>query len=219
MIIYDSPQGTEQWLNDRSGVITASMFETVCKRLKNGEFSEAAKKYARKLAIERISGQALPGAFETYYMRRGRELEADAIEAYEFLTGAEVTRQGFISTDDRVFGASVDGVTSDGGIVEVKAFIDPDKVVGIVVDNDFACVEAQALGGMEIVGARYCDMILYCPPLAPIGKDLISLRLDSDQERQEEMFRKHLVPFNELVEEIKQAIIESKTCSAYRHEG
>jgi len=47
---------------------------------------------------------------ETWAMRRGRELEPLAREAYEKLTGYSVTEVGFISHDCDGFGASPDGL-------------------------------------------------------------------------------------------------------------
>ena len=52
-----------------------------------GEFSDGAKAYAFRLAIERISGEPLDEGFETYAMRRGRELEPAARLEHELHTG------------------------------------------------------------------------------------------------------------------------------------
>ncbi|WP_206208249.1 hypothetical protein [Xanthomonas oryzae] len=40
-----------------------------------GDYSDEAKSYAFRLAIERISGEPLDEGFETFAMRRGHELE------------------------------------------------------------------------------------------------------------------------------------------------
>ena len=55
MILYEAPQGTEEWHAARAGVITASMFSTCRQKLKSGpskdDFSSEAQAYAETLAL------------------------------------------------------------------------------------------------------------------------------------------------------------------------
>ena len=78
MIIHTAPQGSEDWHKARAGKVTASMFKTARERLKSGKdkgsFTKAARDYAFRLAVERISGLPLDEGFETWQMRRGHEL-------------------------------------------------------------------------------------------------------------------------------------------------
>jgi hypothetical protein len=83
---------------------------------KIGDWSDAAKDYAFRLAIERISGLPLDEGFETWSMKRGHELEPHARMEHEMQTGLIVQRAGFVKTDDDIFGASADGlINEDGG--------------------------------------------------------------------------------------------------------
>ena len=94
MIVVECEQGSEEWHLARAGVPTASMFKVARSRLKSGknqgQFTEAAKDYAFRLAIERISGKPLDEGFETWQMKRGHELEPAARLAHEIACLAPV---------------------------------------------------------------------------------------------------------------------------------
>jgi len=147
--------------------------ETVAKALDGlpvGDFSDEAKNYAFRLAIERISGEALDNGFETWQMRRGHELEPLARMEHEARTGLFVKRAGFMTTDDGIFGVSVDGLIGDDGGSEYKCFIAPDKLRSIYIDNDMSEVHDQSMGGMWISRRKWWHQGLYCPTLEVVGK-------------------------------------------------
>ena len=133
MQIINCQQGDTEWFQARAGVITASMFAECRKRLKSGknkgDFTSAAKQYAFRLAVERISGELLDDSkFDTWAMRRGRELEPEARLAHEERKGILVEQAGLALTDDGVLGASVDGLIDDDGSSEYKCFISPESL-------------------------------------------------------------------------------------------
>lgn len=211
MIVYEVEQGTPEWNQCRAGVITASMFGEIMKRLKSGpnkgDFSAAAKDYAFRLAIERISGKSLDeGGFETFAMRRGHELEPLARSEHEVQTGLSVDRAGFISTEDNLFGASADGLIGDDGGSEYKCFIAPDKLRPILFDGDASDVEAQIQGCLWLTGRKWWHLGLYCPALECVGRQLTIIKRERDEAFITEM-EQSLVQFNGLVEQIKARII------------
>lgn len=137
-----------------------------------GEFSGAARDYAFRLAIERISGKPLDEGFETWQMRRGHELEPEAREAHEIEAGVVVQRCGFVTTDDRAFGCSADGLIGEHGGSEYKCLVAPDRLRSVLVDGDLTEFADQVQGCMWIMGRRFWHFALYCPPLKSIGRDL-----------------------------------------------
>ncbi|WP_435639375.1 lambda exonuclease family protein, partial [Carnimonas bestiolae] len=177
----------------RAGVITASMFEEARKKLKSGpnkgQPTAAANDYAFRLAVERISGEPLSEGFETYAMRRGRELEPMARFEHEAATGLIVEEAGLVLSDNGLFGASADGLIDDNGGAEYKCFIDASKLRSIWIDNDIGDVIAQVQGGMWITGREYWHMALYCPALEPIGKQLWWREFKRDDEYIEQLER------------------------------
>lgn len=201
MQLIDCLQGSVEWHQARAGCITASMFGDVCNTLKNGDYSAKAKQYAFRLAIERISGKLLEeDKFDTYEMRRGRELEPKARLRHEQEIGEMVEQVGFIKTDDGLFGASLDGLVGQDGSSEYKCFMAPSSLMPIVLENDISDCIHQVQGVIWLSGRKWNDFCLYCPALESIGKDFIRFRTMRDDNFIEEMEVK-LLKFNQLVNE------------------
>lgn len=209
MKVYICDQGSEEWHRMRAGVITASMFGTARGRLKSGpnkgDFSAAAKDYAFRTAIERISGEPLDEGFETFAMRRGHELEPSARAEHEMQTGLVVQRAGFVLSEDGRYGCSADGLISDDGGAEYKCFIDPAKLRSFHIDNDASDVFEQAQGCMWLTGRKWWHIGLYCPALASVGKQLWWRKFERDEEFIDAM-RADLERFRELVDEYEGAL-------------
>ncbi len=175
-LIVDCEQGGEAWHRARAGVITASMFGTARGKLKSGaskgQPTAAALDYAFRLAVERISGQPLDDGFETWQMRRGHELEPEARMEHEAQTGLMVQRAGFVTTTDKLFGASADGLIGEDGGAEYKCFLAPDKLRAFHIDDDASGVIDQVQGCMWITGRKWWHIGMYCPALTPVGRQL-----------------------------------------------
>lgn len=138
---------------------------------KVGDFSAAAKDYAFRLAIERISGTPLDEGFETWAMQRGHELEPAARLAHEVATGVVVERAGFVTTDDGVFGASADGLIGADSGSEYKCLVAPDRLRAVHIDGDLSEFIDQIQGCLWITGRKTWHFGLYCPALEPIGRE------------------------------------------------
>lgn len=205
MILINCEQGSQEWHEGRAGVITASMFKSVRERLKSGpnkgDFKKEAKQYAFRLAIERISGELLSeDKFETWEMRRGRELEPEARLEHEEAKGVLVTQVGLALTDDRKFGASLDGIIGDEGMSEYKCFVSPDSLMSIIIENDISSCIDQVQGGMWVTGRKWAHFVLYCPALRAVDKHLKIIEVERDDNYIEQM-ETDLLEFNLLVEE------------------
>lgn len=205
-------QGEPEWFEARAGVITASMFGEARKKLKSGkekgEPTKAARDYAFKLAIERISGELLDDPeFDSWQARRGRELEPEARMKYESRTKTLVEQVGLALTDDRKFGCSLDGIISDKKTLEIKCFLSPSKIKNIILNRDIGeCID-QVQGGLWITGAEYCDFVLYCPALKSIAKEMTIITIERDNDYIEKL-ELDLLEFeslvNNYVEQIKK---------------
>lgn len=137
-----------------------------------GDYSEEAKNYAFRLAIERISGYPLDEGFETYAMRRGHELEPMARAEHEMQSGKIVKRAGFVLTDDSAFGCSADGLIDEDEGSEYKCFMNPERLRAFHIDNDASEVFEQVQGCLWITGRARWHVGMYCPALEPVGKQL-----------------------------------------------
>lgn len=166
---------------------------------KVGDFTTMAKDYAFRLAVERISGEPLDdGQFETYAMRRGKELEPDARDMHAFRYGFHVEPTGFVMTEDRLFGASADGLIGTDGGSEYKCLISPDRIRDIVLDGDISEFTDQVQGGLWLTGRKWWHFCLYCPALASIGRALTVFEVQRDDDYIEALER-DLLAFSDLV--------------------
>lgn len=171
-----------------------------------GDYSDAAKDYAFRLAIERISGVSLDeGNYETWAMKRGHELEPEARRLHQERYGVQVQQVGFVTTEDGIFGVSADGFINEDGGSEYKCFLDPGKLRTILFDNDIETVMDQCQGGMWLTGRRYWHFGLYCPALAVAGKDLTMFCIERDEAYIEAM-ENDLVKFSRFVDGYEQRL-------------
>lgn len=203
MRIITCEQGSPEWHQARAGVITASMFRVARERLKSGpnkgDFTEAAKNYAFRVAVERIAGNPLDEGFETWQMKRGHELEPAARAAHEAASGEVVFRAGFVVTDCGRFGASADGLIGDDAGSEYKCLVSPEGLRDVLLENDITKYIDQIQGCMWITGRRRWHYAMYCPALQPIGKDLYWRVVERDDDYIEAM-ESDLIDFMRLVD-------------------
>lgn len=175
MIVYNDPQGSPEWLAARKGVITGSRAKD-CRDFKapnaaekkegktRGEPSAKHLLYAQDVARERCGGSA-EQPFVSYAMRLGTEQEPFARMAYEARTGEMVEEAGFVCTDDRKFGCSVDGFVGDDGMVEIKTMVSSKTLFDAVVDKlDDEYID-QINFALWLLGRKWCDLCLWAPDL------------------------------------------------------
>lgn len=170
-----------------------------------GDFSEAAKNYAFRVAVERIAGKPLDEGFETWAMKRGHELEPAARAAHEMASGEVVFRAGFVVTDDGKFGASADGLIGEDAGSEYKCLVSPEGVRDVVLDNDISKYTDQVQGCMWITGRQRWHFAMYCPALAMVGKELYWRVVERD-EAYIEALESDLIEFMRLVDRYEFAL-------------
>lgn len=118
-------QNTGEWHSERTGKLTASRMSAAMSFLKGKPGKapeESSKRYdlKKEILLERLTNRIVP-KFVNDAMQHGVEQEPFAKEVFEQKTGILIEDVGFInhpSIDN--FGASPDGFTSDGGLIEIK---------------------------------------------------------------------------------------------------
>lgn len=245
MIVLNHPQGSQDWLQARAGVITASRFKDALDKvggldekqqayvdaIKSGKpeseamrlagykakptsstvaraiagepiFTPSAKAmgYAWVIAMEIIARKPLDETFVTWKMRQGQDREPFARRLYEARTGALVEEASLVLTDDSAFGYSTDGLVGDDGMIEIKSPATPEVVGRIWECPAEAHLEYidQINGGLWITGRKWCDLVVYFPELAPVGKDLFIKRIYRD-ETAIEALESGLIAFHKIV--------------------
>lgn len=181
LIEYTDPQGSDAWLQSRRGVITGSRFALAREKLKTGKPSAAAIRYAMDTARERCGGLTLPSV-QNLAMRIGSEQEDAARAAYELETGLIVTECGFFCTEDRRFGVSPDGLVDEDGLIEIKTMVSSETLFRAVVAGDISEYIDQVNGELWLLNRSWCDLVLWAPDLAGIGRDLTVRRIHRDDD-------------------------------------
>ncbi len=179
---------------------TADCVKRAIEGLPVGDWSDKAKDYAFRLAIERISGEPLDEGFETWAMKRGHTLEDEARLVHEARTGLLVDLAGFVLTDDRKYGASADSLIDTDGGAEYKCLVEAGRLRTILIDHDISDFKDQIQGCMWITGRSWWHFGLYCPALKNIGKEFYMQHVQRDDDYIEAM-EVDLIEFETLVSE------------------
>lgn len=206
LIIHTEPQGTPEWLAVRKGVITGSRFKDCRDRLKSGAPSKKCIDYALDVAREREGGEAMQ-VYVNGAMRLGTEQEPYARAVYERKTGHIVEEAGFITTPDRLFGVSVDGLVGQDGIIEIKTMVSSDTLFTAFVDGDVSAYTDQCNGAMWLLGRKWIDLVLWVYDLERMkiirierDDDAINA-LESDLMEFERMVTKHQIALRDALKE------------------
>ena len=175
MIILDDEQGSTEWLAARLGKPSASNFGKLITA--TGKPSSSADGYINQLIAERLTGQSEP-FYVTEWMARGTELEPEAREAYEFISGNEVIETGFILDTSFEFGCSPDGLIADQGGLEIKVPA-PQTMVSYLRDNQAGVKKywQQIQGCMWISQREWWDFFAYHPEMPHV---LVRVERDED---------------------------------------
>lgn len=164
MIASPHASGTQCWLEERAGVLSASELGELVKLnfdLRTGEMVQTL--LARKLA-EKWAGP-LPvtgGGFAgSWAMEQGQILEECALPWLEFTRNVEIERPGFLMTDDRSFGCTPDGIIGGHTGVEVKCY-QPVNAVKTLLNFEVPPEHlAQIHGGMYVTGFNQWIFLSY----------------------------------------------------------
>ena len=163
--IYDNlTQGTDEWLEARRGIVTASVVGQLITPSKiSVAHNDTSRRLVYKLLAERITGRIEP-VFVTDDMLRGTMEEPLARSAYADHTGTEVQQIGFITEDigDARLGYSPDGMVGDDGLIEIKSRRPTKHVQTILSDRVPVENMAQIQCGLLVSGRAWCDYVSYC---------------------------------------------------------
>lgn len=200
MVLSLAPQGSEEWLAARRGVLTASNFKLSRDRLKNGAPSAKAMLYAKNVAREIIGGVA-PSPFETRAMGAGKAKESPGRIAYEAVTGHLVDEAGFLHTEDRKFGCSIDGLIllpRERGGIEIKTMVSSDTLFTALIDGDISEYVDQCHGNIWLWHLDWIDLVLYAPDM-PGDLSLKVIRIERD-DNYIEALQQDLLAFDGVVQ-------------------
>lgn len=161
-IVYTFEQGTPEWFEVRRGIPTASEFAAVMAKGRGSEESKTRRTYLFKLAGEVLTGDLMEN-YTNAHFDRGKEMEPEARDLYEFLTDEPVKRVGFIRNGNA--GASPDALVGDRGLLEIKTAL-PHLLIPRLLSGDFPPEhKAQCAGALWIAERDWIDIAVYWPKL------------------------------------------------------
>jgi hypothetical protein len=180
-VLPDLIQGSDEWHDQRRGMVTASVVDQLVttKTIKPAA-NDQSRSLVAILVAERITGWTDP----TYVgddMLRGWEDEPRAVETYSEHY-APVRPTGFMVRDDWGFriGYSPDGLVGTDGLIEVKSRR-PKKHLQTILSGEVPTENmAQLQCGLLVSGRQWIDYVSYCG-----GMPLYVKRVQPDQRWQE----------------------------------
>lgn len=189
-------QGTDAWLQERCGKVTASRIADLMARTKAGWGATRAN-YASQLICERLTGIVAP-SFTNAAMIHGTETEPEARRAYEFFVDRDVQQVGFVPHPSiEMAGASPDGLVASDGLLELKC---PNTATHIetllsatIPDKYVKQMQFQ----MACTGREWCDFASYDNRL-PERMRLFVKRVDRDAEAIAEIEREVIAFIGEI---------------------
>ena len=167
-------QGSEEWLQARCGLLTASEMKLVLTPTLKVANNDKTRQHVYELAAQRISRYVEPH-YVCDDMLRGHEDEVRARLAYGEHFG-DVTECGFITSDEHGFtiGYSPDALVGDDGLIECKSRRQKYQVQTIVNGvPDEHMLQLQT--GLLVTGRKWLDYVSYCG-----GMPMMVVRVEPD---------------------------------------
>jgi len=168
-------QGSDEWLEDRKGKLTASNAQAISA---NGKGLET---YVYTLLSEKYSSNNEKYTNED--MERGNELEAMARKLYELEKDVEIKEVGFIEMDE-FSGASPDGLIGEDGLVEIKSPNDKNHFFIVSTEKIETKYIWQMQMQMLVTDRKWCDFVSFNPNFE---KDLVIIRVERDEKKIEKL--------------------------------
>ena len=165
--IYDDLiQGTDEWLEARRGILTASTIgQLITPSRRQTASNDKSRALVTQLVTERITGETEP-VYVSRDMERGTYFEPFARDLYAEHY-APVQEVGFMirTIDGNRLGYSPDGLVGDDGLIEIKC-PRPSNHVRTIIGNEVPIYNmAQVQTGLLVTGREWADFISYSPGL------------------------------------------------------
>ncbi len=198
MIYLELEQGTDEWLEARRGIPTASSFSKIITP-KTGVLSKTSDKYIAEIIAETVEPD---NSFQgNQWTERGHELEPEARNWYEFQTGCDVRQVGMILLDDLTAGVSPDGLIDDDGMLEIKCPKPSTHVEWLLNGGLPDEHKPQCHAALHIAQRKWLDFVSYCPKFKPL-----LVRVEPDEYT--EKVGAALEAFKEKLSAAKSAVFE-----------
>lgn len=172
-------QGSVDWLAERCGFLTASVFADVMAAPRSGE-SAGRKNLRAKLVAERMTGKP-QDSFTGTAMQWGTDTEPLARAAYEMEKGVLVDEIGFVKHARLKWaGASPDGLVGKDGLVEIKCPNTATHIEYLIERKPPRKYLLQMHWQMACASRGWCDFVSFDPRM-PLEHQLMCVRVERDE--------------------------------------
>jgi putative phage-type endonuclease len=195
-------QGSQEWLQERLGHVTASRLSDVLATIKTGE-AASCRNYRAELVAQRLTGN-IESSFTNAAMQWGTDNEPIARSEYEVRTGVFVDQVGFIKHPTIEWsGASPDGLVGDSGLIEIKCPNTATHIDTLLTGKIPSQYENQMLWQIACTGREWCDFVSFDPRL-PEELSYFCKRFTSTFEQIKEAEQAVILFLNEVQETINK---------------
>ena len=159
---HDITQGTDEWLQLRTGLITASEMKLLMTPTLKPANNDKSRTHLYELAAQRISGYTEP-SFVGEDMMRGWSDEVLARDLYAEHY-ATVQECGFITAEinGHTVGYSPDALVGDDGLIECKSRRQKYQVKTVCEGGVPDEYMLQIQTGLAVSGRQWLDFVSYC---------------------------------------------------------
>lgn len=161
-VYEDLDQGSDEWLQARAGILTASVMGQMitAKTVKLAD-NETSRSLIRSLVAEKITGR-VEDSYASRDMERGIMAEPYARDIYAEHY-AEVVEVGLMVREDHgtKVGYSPDGLVGDDGLIEIKSPRAKTHLNTILTDTVPSEYMPQLQAGLWVSGRDWIDFISY----------------------------------------------------------
>lgn len=174
---HQCEQYGDEWARLRLGIPTASGFHNIITPTGIPTRGITRRKYLYRLVVERLLKQVMDDNYESKWMKRGSDLEADAVRAFldhsrKHPSIKGVQKAGFFTALNKRAGASPDGILMSArgqmmkDLLEIKCAA-PYTHVGYLLDGPGTDYKAQVQGQLWVTGAGRVHFWAWHPNMPP----------------------------------------------------
>lgn len=173
---WDLVQHTDEWLQTRCGILTASEMKHVITPTLKVANNDKTRTHLYDLAAQRITNFVEP-TFQSFDMQRGVFDEIEAAQLYNQNYGG-LQSCGFITNNKWGFtlGYSPDGLVHDSGLIETKSRLAKYQIETIVSGEMPSGFAIQVQTALLVSERDWCDFNSYCG-----GMHMITMRVYPDE--------------------------------------
>jgi hypothetical protein len=170
-IFHQVEYGSDDYWRLKIGMPTASGFANVVTPKGAPTTGDRRKRYMYRLIAERLMRTSLEDQFETYWTRRGKQLEPKAADEFAEENQCTLAPGGFYTTANKKIGCSPDRlIMVKGGncreALEIKC-PKPETHIGYLLDGPGDAYRPQVQGELLVTGFDAMHLFSYHPQMPP----------------------------------------------------